>query len=142
MSGRKTLKEQLDELSQLVVVPPTPVTKTDDQEAKRAVADEGRFYADALHAETVADRKSARTQRETYARRIFTLVCAWIVLIFALLLFQGFGEVIHYKPLSDTVLITLISSTTVNVIGTLIIVLKYIFKVTGAPHRDSSSSPN
>ncbi len=139
MNGTKTLREQLDELAQLVVVPPGLSTTTDDQDAKRAVVDEGKFYAEALHAETVADRRSARTQRETYARRIFRLVCAWIVLIFALLLCQGFGETIHYKPLSDTVLITLISSTTVNVIGTLIIVLKYIFKVPGHEPRGSGN---
>jgi hypothetical protein len=126
MSGKKTLTEQLDELAQLVVVPPSLPTKTDDQDAKRAVIDEGRFYAKALHAETVADRKSARTQRETYARQIFRLVCAWIVLIFILLLCQGFGDTIHYKPLSDKVLITLISSTTINVIGTLIIPLSAV----------------
>jgi hypothetical protein len=36
---------------------------------------------------------------------------------------------IHNKPLSDTVLIKLIPSTTVKVIATLILVLKYIFKL-------------
>lgn len=138
MSAGEALKKQLEELSQLVVVPPGIPTKADDQDAKRAVVAEGKFYADALHAETVADRRSARTQRETYAKRIFGLVCAWIILIFALLLCQGFGDTIHYKPLSDKVLITLISSTTINVIGTLIIVLKYIFKVPS--HQSSSHS--
>ena len=125
----ETLKTQIEKLSHLVVVPSNLPAKANDQDAKRAIVAESKFYAEDLHAETVADRKSARTQRETYARRIFRLVCAWITLIFALLLCQGFGETIHYKPLSDKVLITLISSTTVNVIGTLIIVLKYIFKV-------------
>ena len=123
----EAIKNQLEALSRLVIVPPNPPANANEQEAKRAVADEGKFYSDALQAENVSDTsRSARTQRETYARRIFRLVCAWIVLIFVLLLCQGFGDVIHYKPFSDKVLITLISSTTVNVIGTLIIVLKYM----------------
>lgn len=110
-------------------MPPDLPTKADDQKAQEAVQAEGEFYEKQLQQQTLEDRKSARTQRETYAKGIFQLVCVWIFLIFVLLLLQGFSNLVGYKPLSDPVLIALISSTTVNVIGTLIIVLKYIFKV-------------
>ncbi len=81
----------------------------------------------------MADRDVARAQRKTYAKYVFILVCAWITAIYLLLLCQVFGPAMisQYKPLSDKVLITLISSTTVNLIGTLIIVLKYIFRMPG-----------
>jgi hypothetical protein len=135
----EALKKQLEELSQLVVVPSGVPTTADAQDALRALAGEKELYANLLNEENLADRRSARTQREKYARRIFVLVCVWIILIFVLLLCQGFGDVIRYKPLSDKVLIALITSTTVNVIGTLIIVLKYIFKVSGHPPSGHSA---
>src|ERR1039457_2693509 len=131
MSDGEALQKQLDDLTRLVVVPTSPLTQADDQHAKRALKNEKGFYDDDLHEQAMADRESARVQREKYASRIFYLVSTWIGLIFLLLLAQGFGDHIGYKPLSDKVLITLISSTTVNVIGTLIIVLKYIFKTQG-----------
>lgn len=139
MNSEEAFKKQLEELSNLVVVPPDLPTKADDQNAQEAVEAEGEFYEKQLQEQTLADRKSARTQRETYARGIFQLVCIWIFLIFILLLLQGFSGFIRYKPLSDPVLITLISSTTVNVIGTLIIVLKYIFKVSSSQPDDPLS---
>jgi len=123
------LHTQLARLAQMVVVPADLPTNADDKNAKEALQGEGAFYARALHEQELADRSLARAQREKYARHIFWLVCGWIVLIFVLLLLQGFSGFIGYKPLNDSVLIALISSTTVNVIGTLIIVLKYIFNV-------------
>lgn len=122
-------KRHLEELSELVKIPPSSPSESDDIDAKRALEDEGRSLASALQEETLKDSQAARAQRETYAGRIFALVCAWILFIFVLLFLQGFGDLIHYKPLSDKVLIALITSTTVNVIATLIIVLKYIFKL-------------
>ncbi len=64
---------------------------------------------------------------------MFVLVCSWITPIFVVLVCQVFGGswIPAYRPLSDSVLIALISSTTVNLIGTLIIVLKYIFRIPG-----------
>lgn len=129
MNSEEALKKQLAELSQLIVVPPALPTKDDDQKAKEALKGESAFYEKALHEQELADRNLARTQRETYARWVFGLVSTWICLIFVLLLLQGFSSHIGYKPLSDTVLIALVSSTTVNLIGTLIVVLKYIFNV-------------
>lgn len=77
----------------------------------------------------IEDRKTAREQRRKYAKWVFILVCAWITAIFALLLLQVLGPVwlpkIH--PLSDRVLLALITSTTIDLIGTFIIVLRYIF---------------
>ncbi|MDB6054276.1 MAG: hypothetical protein JWN25_1799 [Verrucomicrobiales bacterium] len=83
--------------------------------------------------------------RKMYASRAFWLVVAWLSSIFIMLFFQGFsahgqgfftGERLGVKfvteqPslffLSDRVLITLITSTTVSVIGIFVIVMKYLF---------------
>jgi len=139
MSADEAFRRQLEELSRSIVIPQSSATVSNDDEAKRVVEDEGRFLSNALQAEILADSQAARAQRETYARRIFRLVCVWIFFIFILLFLQGFGDLIHYKPLSDSVLITLITSTTVNVIATLIIVLKYIFKLPESHARNPIS---
>ncbi len=121
-----------NDLDQQVIIPASPNDAQAQLTAKDDVAKESKFYDETrktqLHEENVADRKSARTQREKYAGRVFILVSVWITAIFLLLVFQGFGGKLGYAPLSDKVLLALITSTTVNLIGTLIIVLKYIFK--------------
>jgi hypothetical protein len=139
MSADEAFSKQLEELSRLVIVPQSAPNLSSDNDAKRAVEDESKFLSNALQAEILADSQAARAQRETYAGRIFALVCVWISFIFILLFLQGFGDFLRYKPLSDKVLITLITSTTVNVIATLIIVLKYIFKLPESHSRNPIS---
>ena len=128
----KKRQEVITDLENKIIVPASPADAAAQTTAKKEVAEESRFYDESrkteLHTENVADRRSARQQREKYAGRVFYLVLSWIIAIFLLLIFQGFGSAVHYNPLSDKVLLTLITSTTVNLIGTLIIVLKYIFR--------------
>jgi hypothetical protein len=126
------LTQALERLEDSVVVPQTTTAIAPIEDAKKSFAEERHFYAD-RHNRDMADRDAARDQRRLYAKCVFALVCAWIVAIYALLIFQVFGLAVtpSYKPLSDGVLIALISSTTVNLIGTLIIVLKYIFRIPG-----------
>jgi hypothetical protein len=95
-------------------------------EAKESVRDEESFYRGQVHGQHIADMESARIQREKYARWVFVLVAGWIIGLFIILIAQGACPKWH--TFSDTVLIALISSMTINLIGTLVIVLKYIFK--------------
>lgn len=136
MSDCEIEQSLAEKLNVSVVVPQTKIEPVDD--ARKSFNDEKRFYAE-RHVQDILDRHDARGQRRHYAKRVFILVCVWITAIFVLLGFQVFGTWITplYKPLSDGVLIALISSTTVNLIGTLIVVLKYIFRLPGA---DSSKT--
>ena len=77
------------------------------------------------------DLRHARSQREAYAKKVFGLVAWWIAGVFALLLLQGYGP--RWRPFSDKVLIALVTSMTANLIGTLVIVLKFIFHVPEQP---------
>jgi hypothetical protein len=124
------IKQALDRIAQSVIVPQVSDATEQIQEAKQALSKESRQFEADRHSRDMADRDAAREQRRVYAGRVFILVCFWISAMFALLLCQVFGArwVPAYRPLSDAVLIALISSTTVNLIGTLIIVLKYIFR--------------
>ncbi len=66
-----------------------------------------------------------KDERKKYAYRIFWMICFWLCLIITILAFSGWklGDFI----LSDTVLITLIGSTTITVAGFFFAVVKYLF---------------
>lgn len=66
-------------------------------------------------------------ERKKYANRIFLFVVCWSVVVVIILLIQGFGVKFNFFNLSDKVLISLISATTINVLGVFVIVAKYLF---------------
>lgn len=105
---------------------PIDLAASDEASAVQVYGQEAVFLDIQKQSEQIKDMQSARTQREKYARNVFFLVAAWVVALFVILLAQGFCP--HWHAFSDSVLIALISSMTVNLIGTLVIVLKYIFR--------------
>lgn len=82
--------------------------------------------------EFIKDTQQDRNQRKDYATKIFWLVCAWLAAILGLVFCTGLKRL----DLSDSVLITLISSVSVNIIGLMAIVANYLFPKTGRKHRD------
>lgn len=62
-------------------------------------------------------------ERKGYAGKIFMLTIIWSVLIFLILFLNGW----HILTLSDTVIVTLIGSTTINFFGFFFLVTKYLF---------------
>ena len=70
-------------------------------------------------------------ERKKYAKLIFVLACAWLAAVLWIIVLQGFGGVPGSvdKPfrLTDSVLLALMGTTTVNVLGTLYIVANYLF---------------
>lgn len=69
-------------------------------------------------------------ERKKYAHFFFLLACSWLVAICVFLLLQGFGSVWFGRfpfKLSESVLLALIGSTTVNVLGILYVVANYLF---------------
>lgn len=65
-----------------------------------------------------------RDQRKDFAERIFSFVALYMFAVFFILTLSG-GP-FNFR-LSDNVLITLLGTTTANVIGILIIVVTYLF---------------
>jgi hypothetical protein len=69
-------------------------------------------------------------ERKKYARCFFVLACFWLAAITVLLVLQGFGSfwfgLMPFK-LSESVLLAVIGSTTVNVLGILYVVANYLF---------------
>ena len=68
-------------------------------------------------------------ERKKYANRIFYLVCSWLVFVGVLVLLNGVQGCVASIPfrLSDAVLIALITTTTINVIGVFLFVVRYLF---------------
>lgn len=67
-------------------------------------------------------------ERKKYAMYIFILTCIWAFLIFLILFFEGFGANAPFCfSISDNVLITLITTTTINFFGFFLLVIKYLF---------------
>jgi len=64
-------------------------------------------------------------ERRKYAHRIFCLISTWLIAVFVLLAVQGFN-LLSFR-LSDSVLLAVVGSTTVNVLGIFYIVANYLF---------------
>lgn len=60
-----------------------------------------------------------------YASRIFWLVVAWLACVAVAVFMSGFA--LWSFKLSDKVLITFITSTTINVVGLFVVVAKWMF---------------
>lgn len=84
---------------------------------------EAKLRNAALEGENIGDSQD-RAQRKEFAEKIFSFVCLYMFSVFLILFLCGSPG--SFK-LSDTVLITLLGTTTANVIGILIIVVKYLF---------------
>ena len=76
----------------------------------------------ALDEQTEADLQ-VREQRPLWAKRVFGTSLGWLTAVLLLVAAQGLG-LLH---LADSVLIALITTTTANILGTFVIVLKFIF---------------
>lgn len=73
--------------------------------------------------EELKTAKQNREERKKYAKWIFWLLVCYVLVVMVLLYFCGF----RLTTLSETVLVTLLSTTTVNMIGIFLVVTKYLF---------------
>lgn len=68
-----------------------------------------------------------RELRRKWAIGLFIVSVVWLIAVSGLVVLQGFGGSVFH--LSDMIMTTFIGSTTVNVLATLLIVVKYIFPI-------------
>lgn len=83
--------------------------------------------------------KQNNNERKKYARHIFIVTCFWTAIIFAILILNGLKAWKFY--LSDALLITLISTTTVNLIAFFLLVTQYLFNTKGIETVDPFHKP-
>ncbi|MEO5891779.1 MAG: hypothetical protein ABIQ31_16145 [Ferruginibacter sp.] len=81
------------------------------------------------------------SERKKYATMIFRLTVGWTIAIFFVIILNGFNLYCFY--ISDKVLITLITTTTINFLGFFLLVTKYLFNTketeSGLPFNDSEN---
>jgi hypothetical protein len=76
----------------------------------------------------LTDAETNRLERIKYAERIFWLMSSWLIGMGVILLLSGFGKDYGFFSLNKAVLITLVSGTSLNIIGIFAIVVNYLFK--------------
>lgn len=94
-----------------------------DDPLARAEATSYDLAAQRELAELESFRQDIQARKE-YAGKIYRLIAVWLGAIYVVIILQGLCAAF---TLSDTVLVTLISGTTINVLGLFIVVVNYLF---------------
>ncbi|MEJ7586561.1 MAG: hypothetical protein WKI04_03255 [Ferruginibacter sp.] len=79
------------------------------------------------------------SERKKYATKIFRLTVSWTTAIFFVIFLNGFA--FHCFYISDKVLITLITTTTINFLGFFLLVTKYLFNTKETENGMPFSNP-
>lgn len=82
------------------------------------------FYDKKMKALEIENKAQDISMRRKYAEQIFTFVSLYMFGVFFILFLSGSPSSFR---MSDSVLMTLLGTTTANVIGILVIVAKYLF---------------
>ena len=102
-----------------------------DDAGSSAVQQETRFADISLEREikreALVTLKQNNKERLKYAERIFAFTICWAIAIILIVVFSGWKYSPFHFYLSDSVLITLITTTTVNFFGFFLLVVKYLF---------------
>ena len=79
-----------------------------------------------IRQEDLAGQKQDRDQRKKFANKIFWLLISFLFVSLGIVALSGCCK-IHFH-LSDTILITLLATTSADVIGVFLFVVRYLFK--------------
>lgn len=97
-----------------------------DLDDLKALADEDLRKA-ALSADWLKDSSQNRKERKKFAGRVFLLLSLWLGFVSSAIICARLG---HWLPLSDNILLALIGSASVDLVGLMAIVLRYLFSQT------------
>jgi len=115
---------------------PPPASKP-DKRTRRALKKEEDFVDRARDLD-LQDRKNDINARKTFGKWAFFLVVAWLFAVLIIVWMSGVTMsgpgwhpdwlpwIVSFK-LSDTVLVTLLGTATVNVLGLLVIIFNYLY---------------
>ena len=103
----------------------TSINKDEGNKIRQKYQEEKWRTENELLAEKLKSQQQDRDQRKDFALRIFNFVSLYMFGVFLLLVMSGIGT--NDFHLSDTVLVTLLGTTTATVIGVFNFVAKYLF---------------
>jgi hypothetical protein len=86
-------------------------------------ASENSTYKDKYDAITLLNFTQNVEARKRYSNRIFITTSGWLISVVCILIAVGLG----WLKLSDSILIALLGTTTINVLGFFVIVIQYLF---------------
>lgn len=109
---------------------PEPVEENEEENADLTqgnnmslVVEERERLRNQLMEADIKDRNQDRDQRRNFASKIFIFMCFYMAVALLIVACCGFG----WMYLSDTVLITLLTTTLADVIGIFSFVTKYLY---------------
>lgn len=103
----------------------TSINKDEGNKIRKKYQEEKWRTENELLAEKLKSQQQDRDQRKDFALRIFNFVSLYMFGVFLLLVMSGIGT--NDFHLSDTVLVTLLGTTTATVIGVFNFVARYLF---------------
>lgn len=118
LSNEKKGKDERDESL-------TSVNKDEGFKIRRKYQEEKWRTENELLAEKLKSQQQDRDQRKEFALKIFNFVSLYMFGVFFLLVMSGVGT--NDFHLSDTVLVTLLGTTTATIIGVFNFVARYLF---------------
>jgi hypothetical protein len=122
-----------------------PLIEEQPNTPNELACEEKGFYDENTHRSdlrriTVKNAKLNLKLRRKYAKYILWMTAAWMLLIYILLLLEGFG--FWGFHLSDAIMLTAIGSTTANVVGMLYIIVNYFFQAETTSKGSTNPSPS
>lgn len=103
----------------------TSINKDEGNKIRQKYQEEKWRTENELLAEKLKSQQQDKDQRKDFALRIFNFVSLYMFGVFLLLVMSGIGT--NDFHLSDTVLVTLLGTTTATVIGVFNFVARYLF---------------
>lgn len=103
----------------------TSINKDEGNKIRQKYQEEKWRTENELLAEKLKSQQQDRDQRKDFVLRIFNFVSLYMFGVFLLLVMSGIGT--NDFHLSDTVLVTLLGTTTATVIGVFNFVARYLF---------------
>lgn len=133
MDDEQSLMELLAESSADISVFDEERTAAELRISKSQQEINGLELQNRLRAEELESRRQDREQRKEYADKIFCFLCFFIVFVGIFVFIAGLelskdATECHFR-LSENVLIALLTTTSANVIGIFVFVVKYLFNV-------------
>ncbi|HEY4875925.1 MAG TPA: hypothetical protein VIH86_10155 [Puia sp.] len=116
------------------IKPTAELIKVIDSSPATSFTNEEREYLDwqvqhEIKREYLTTLRNNNSERIKYAKISFYFTCGWIFLVLFILLLCGSKVLV----LSDSVLITLLTTTTANAFGFFFVVIKYLFNAPSPP---------
>lgn len=103
----------------------TAINKEDDERLRKELEIDALQTENDIRKEELKNCEQDRQQRKEFATKIYHFLCVYLFFVFLLILLSG-ASCIKFE-LTEGVIITLLSTTTANVIGIFILVVKYLF---------------